>query len=482
MKSLLASATVLALLLPLGLAPSLARDLTEVGEAFDPGAVVEVDVRYPRVKREVFVPRADGKRDELQHLLYLAESPNTQRKRARGYRNLAEILMRVGRNAEAMRAYEAAALQGDGPSATIVMRAHAEDRYQPVWLPELVSLVYVPRAKADGTGGPLLMAELVSSGRVKGFGTSGEWLQLAASRGSSQAAIKLADAAERKGNIKSASRLYASVDKLSKLDRALRQVKVSLLGEGRKPDANLALAWLDYAAAIDSAAAAKLAGSLWRKEAGSEDARARLLEVALAGGIDPQGRGGSGGGFATRLRAAEGEEERAAVLAEIKRAADEGNASAALAFAQDRLALADPATEEEALGYLEQALAAGLEPAVADAAGRLVALPQGSPRAARLLAAMTKAAEAGVVSAMWALADLYAWGGPVPADEARSIAYLRSAADAGHVEAQLRLGLHFAQKTSDPESPTLARHNLEAAARQGSAPAEAYLAGLEPAV
>jgi len=480
MKSLLASAAIaLVLALPLVAAPAFARnETTEVGEPFDPGRVIDIDTKYPRVKREIFVPRADGKRDQLQHLLYLAESPNTQRKRARGYRELAEILIKVGRDAEAMRAYEAAALQGDGPSATIVMQAHSEGRYVPVWISELLPLVYVPRAQAAGTGGPMLMAELTASGKVKGYGSSGEWLQLAASRGSTQATIKLAEAAERKGNIKSAAQLYASIDKLSKLERALRQAKVSLLGEDRKANADLALAWLDYAAAIDSAATAKVAGSLWRKEAGPESARDHLLEVALAGGVDPQG-GGGGGGYFTRLREAKTDEERTALLVEIKTAADGGNASAALAYAQDSLSRADASLEDAAYGYLEQAVAAGLEPAVTDAASRLVALDKDSPRVAALLDAMSKAADAGVVPAMWSLADLYTWGGPVAADQDKSLSYMRAAADAGHVEAQLRLGLHFAQKTTDPEGPQLARHYLEAAAKQGSAPAEAYLASLK---
>lgn len=478
MRSLLASA---ALVLALSMPAFAAGETTEVGEAFNPGRAVELDIEYPRVKREIFVPRADGKRDELQHLLYLAESPNTQRKRARGYRNLAEILLKAGRGAEAMRAYEAAALQGDGPSATIIMREHAEGRYAPIWLSELLPMVYLPRAKADGTGGPLLMADLAQ--KVAGIGTPNEWLQLAASRGSSTATLKLAEAAERRGKIKSAAQLYASIDEISKLDRALRQAKVSLLGVGRKANADLAMAWLDYAASIDPAATAELAGSLWRKEAGPDAARDHLLEVALAGGVDPQARkGGGGGGYFTRLREAETEEERTALLAEIKTAADAGNPSAALAYAQDRLARADAALEDEAYGYLVTAVVAGLEPAVTDAAGRLVALAPDSPRVTPLLEAMEKAADAGTVSAMWSLADLYAWGGPVPADQERSLAYMRAAADAGHVEAQFRLGLHFAQQTTDPDGPELARHYLEAAAKQGSAPAEAYLAGLKPAV
>ncbi|HEY9009522.1 MAG TPA: hypothetical protein VIN06_00750 [Devosia sp.] len=474
MKSLLASVALVLVLAT----PAFARDNSaEVGEPFKPGPVVDLAIEYPRVKRQIFVPRPDGKRDQLQHLLYLAESADTQRKRGLGYRKLAEILLKAGRGAEAMRAYEAAALQGDGPSATTIMREHAEGRYAPVWLSELVPLVYLPRAKADGTGGPLLMAEL--AGKVAGIGTPDEWLKLAASRGSTTATVKLAEAAERRGKIKSAAGLYASIDKISKLDRALRQAKVSLLGDGRKANADLALAWLDYAASMDAAATAKVAGSLWRKEVGSDSARKHLLDVALAGGVDPQG---GKGGYFTRLREAKTEEERTKLLAEIKTAADAGNASASLAYAQDRLAQADPALEDDAYGYLLAAIVAGLEPAITDAAGRLVALPADSPRVTPLLEAMEKAADAGTVSAMWSLADLYAWGGPIPADQEKSLGYMRAAADAGHVEAQFRLGLHFAQQTGNPEGPELARHYLEAAAKQGSAPAEAYLAGLKPQV
>ncbi|RYE86000.1 MAG: hypothetical protein EOP19_08015, partial [Hyphomicrobiales bacterium] len=335
MKSLLASAaTALVLLLPLAVPPVFAQEIAQAGR------VVDLDIKYPRVKRQIFVPRADGKRDQLQHLLYLAESATSQAKRARGYRNLAEILIKAGRGAEAMRAYEAAALQGDGPSSTVVMQAHAEGKYQPVWLGELLQLVYLPRARAGGTSGPMLMAEL--SGKIKGIGSSTQWLQLAASRGSTQATVELAEAAESKGDVKSAAQLYASVDKFTKLERALRQVRVNLLGEKRKPNSKLAVAWLDRAVSIDSAAAAKLAGSLWRKEAGTKSARAHLLEVALAGGVDPQG---GGGGYFTRLREARTDEERTRVLKEIRTAADAGNANAALAFAQDGLSRGDASVE-----------------------------------------------------------------------------------------------------------------------------------------
>ena len=474
MKALLAStATALILLLPLG-APILAQ---EVGEPFRPARIApQPEVKYPRVKRQIFVPRADGKRDELQHLLYLAESANTQAKRGRGYRHLGEILVKAGRSAEAMRAYEAAALQGDGPSVTIVMQAHAEGRYRPAWASELVQMVYLPRARQQGTSGPLLMADLAASGKVKGIGSATEWLELAAARGSTQATIRLAEAAEARGQIKTAAKYYASVDKFSKLDRALKQVRVNLLGEKKKRNSKLAIAWLDYAASFDATATAKVAGTLWRKQIGTESARGRLLEVALAGGIDPQG---GGSGFVTRLREAKTDAERARILDEIRVAADGGNAAAALAFAQDRLAAADAKAEDDAYHYLEQAIAAGLAPAITDAAGRLVAMGQDSPRTAKLLEALTKAADAGVVPAMSSLADLYAWGGPVPTDQQKSLDYMRAAADAGQVEAQLKLGLHFAQKTADPESPQLARKYLEAAAKQGSAPAQAYLASLK---
>ena len=63
-------------------------------------------------------------------------------------------------------------------------------------------------------------------------------------------------------------------------------------------------------------------------------------------------------------------------------------------------------------------------------------------------------------------------------DSERSLAYLRSAADAGHLEAQLRLGLQYAQQKANPEQIELARHYLEAAANQGSTPAKTYLAAL----
>lgn len=434
-------------------------------------------IKYPRHKWVVFTPRADGKRDEFQHLLYLAESPPTARKRARGYRYLAEILSKVGRNSEAMRAYEAAALQGDGPSATVIMQAHAAGRYTPGYLRELIALVYVPRARSGGTGGPLLLAKLVASGKVKGVGSSSEWLQLAAARGSTQATVELAEAAERKGKVAAAAKLYASIDTISKLERALRQARVNLLGEGTKANGELALAWLELAARIDAEAAGKQAAGLYRKAVGSDAVRARLLEAAVAAGFDPEGSGGYG----SRLRTAATADERAKALAELSRAAAAGNAVAALTLAQYQLAQSDPALEESGYAHLLVAVTAGLEPAVTDAAARLAALPPDAPRAPQLLAALTQSAEAGAVTAMWALADLYGFGGPVAADPAQSLAYLRAAADAGHAEAQLRLGLHFAQQKADPEQAKLARHYLEAAADQGSAPAKAYLAGFKPA-
>ncbi len=473
MKSLLTPiATALLLSLTLVPAPtlSLGQEFSVVDEA------PEV-IKYPRKQRVVFNPRADGKRDEFQHLLYLAESPPTARKRAKAYRYLAEILGKVGRDNEAMRAYEAAALQGDGPSATVIMQAHAAGSYKPNYLSELIELVYVPRAKSGGTGGPLLMAKLAGSGKVKGVGSSSDWLRLAASRGSSEATVKLAEAAERNGKVAAAAKLYASIDKISKLDRALRQARVNLLGEGTKPNGELALAWLDYAAGIDAEAAGKQASGLYRKAIGSDAVRAKLLEAAIAAGFDPQG----GGGYSTRLRTAATAEDRATIIAELTQSADAGNAGAALTLAQDQLAQADPALEESGYAYLLKAVEGGLEPAVTDAAARLAGMAADSPRAASLLAALTQSADGGSVPAMWALVDLYAFGGAIAADPEQSLSYLQAAADAGHAEAQLRLGLHFAQQQADPEKVKLARHYLEAAADQGSAPAKAYLAGFKPA-
>jgi TPR repeat protein len=475
MKSLLKPiATALLLSLPLLPMPTIS-----IGQEFSLEDDVPDVIRYPRKQRPIFVPRADGKRDQFQHLLYLAESPPTARKRAKAYRYLAEILGKVGRNSEAMRAYEAGALQGDGPSATEIMQAHAAGRFKPNYLSELIELVYLPRAKAGGTGGPMLMAKLVGSGKVKGVGSSSDWLQLAASRGSTEATLQLAEGAERRGKIASAAKLYASIDKMSKLDRALRQARVHLLGEDTKPNGELALAWLDHAATIDAAAAGKQAESLYRREAGSEDVRAKLLEVALASGYSP--KGGGGGGYGARLRAAATADERAQLLVEMTQAADAGDAGAALALAQEQLVQADPALEESGYVYLLKAVEAGLEPAVTDAAARLAGMASDSPRAASLLAALTKSADGGSVPAMWALVDLYAFGGAIAADPEKSLSYLQAAADAGHAEAQLRLGLHFAQQQADPEKVELARHYLEAAADQGSAPAKAYLAGFKPA-
>lgn len=416
----------------------------------------------------IFVPRPDGKRDRFQHLLFLAEHGRNDAERGKGYRYLGEILIRVGRNEEALRAYEAGGIRGDRPSARIVMDAYERRRYRPLMLVELIDAAVLPDAQNGSVTSALHLADLLAAGTIKGkrFGTSGDWLRFAAAQGSSTALRRLAEGAERRGDIKSAIGYYAQLDtNLSKTDRALRQARVYYLGEDVKRNAEVAIAWLNYASTRDVEAAGRIAARLYRQAGNSDET---LLKIAEAGGINPNGSGG----FSARLAAAASEDERQAILAEIKAAADGGNADAALAYWRVMGPAGDTA-------YLATAVSGGSAAAATDALGFLARSPASDDTAA-MLAALEDAAAAGSVEAMKALGALYSAGGPVVADNARSLEYFRQAADAGDADAQLRVGLHFAQSPANPDLE-LARHYLAAAAEQGSASARAYLEALPAA-
>ena len=417
-----------------------------------------------------------GDRDRFQHLLFLAERGRDARDRGRKYRNLGAMLVKAGRNQEALRAYEAGALQGDGTSAGIVIDAWLAKSYKPQQLGTLVSMAILPRAQSGNISSILLMADLLGTGKIKGgeYKTSGYWLDQAAKLGSGTAQRRLAESAERRGDIKSAAIYYAALDKTgSKLARALRQTKVFYLGQDVRQNTDVALAWLKYAAGIDPLAAGKLAAKLMRTAPGSEGEDV-LIAYADAAGVSTS-TGGSAGP-STRLAAATSPEERLTILATLKGEADAGAIDAAIVVW--RALKEDQAPPEEQRPYLLVAAKAGNTSAITATSKLLLRSFESTPESAELLAAVQAAADAGNVDAMLALANIYAAGGPVVADTDKSLFYFRAAADKGDVDAQYRVGLYFSQHSPDADTLDLARQYLAAAAAQGSASAQAYLDSL----
>lgn len=414
-----------------------------------------------------------GKRDRFQHLLFLAETAKDSRDRGRKYRNLGSVLQQVGRTQEGLRAYEAGALEGDGPSASIVLEAMLKKRYKPRDVAGLVSLAVLPKAESGNVSAVLLMADLVGQGRVKGaaFHTSGYWLDKAARLGSGDAQRALAESAERRGDIGTAASYYAMLDRTGgKLARALHQARAWYLGKEVKQNSKIALAWLAYAGRIDKQAAGKLAAKLIR-QAPDSDGIERLLEITAAAGLPPPST--SAGGPSARLAAAETPEARQAVLADLETAAKQGSGNAAIVLWRAREA--DGVTGAALAPYLAMATRAGSGHALGEAMRLLLVTPAATPESDALVAAIDAVATEGDVDALKALGNLYAAGGPVEADATRSLAYFRAAADQGDVESQFKVGLYFSQDTLTADAAELARHYLEAAATQGFAPAKAYL-------
>jgi TPR repeat protein len=418
-----------------------------------------------------------GERDRFQHLLFLAEHGRDARDRGRKYRNLGAVLVKAGRHKEALRAYEAGALEGDAPSANIVVQAWLDRAYKPQKVAALVSMSVLPKAQSGSVSSALLMADLLASGKIKGegFETSGYWLLQAAKLGSGTAQRRLAEAAERRGEIKTAANYYAALDKTGgKLDRALRQAKVYYLGQDVRQNADIGIAWLKYAAAIDAEAAGKLAAKLIRTVPGS-DAEDLLLEFADAAGVSVTSEGGRAGP-STRLAAAASPAEREAVLAALRSEADAGAIDSAIVLW--RALNADRADAETQRPYLLVAAKAGNRSAITTASKLLLRSLDGSPETAALLEAVQAAADGGNVDAMLVLANLFAAGGPVSLDPAKSLFYFRAAADKGDAEAQFRVGLYFSQGAGNEADMDLARQYLAAAAAQGSLSAQAYLDAL----
>lgn len=418
-----------------------------------------------------------GKRDPLQHLLYLAENGKTPAQRGELYANLAEKLTLTGRPAEAMRATEAAAIEGDLDSALKVLAASKAGRYKLHYFDKIVDAALLSHAKAGGVGAALLLADLLASGRIDGgqYGSATYWLEKAADAGSNTALRRLARAAEYRGEINLAANYYARADQtLSRLDRALKEAKDIYLGNDTKRSVSVAFAWLAYASRLSLDETGKAAAKLYRK-AINEDDRTKLLAMAKAAGIEPE----SGGGFTAQLAAATTDEQRAKILAAMKAAADSGSPEAAADYWR---ALKDTGGSiDAAVPYLLIAVGGGNPTAIEDTSEFLARTGPDDAKVASMLGALEQSAASNNVEALKALGSLYAIGGPVIADPTRSTDYYRRAADAGDVDSQLRIGLYFAQQDGAPDTLTLARHYLSAAADKGSASAKAYLATLPAA-
>ncbi|HWA20473.1 MAG TPA: hypothetical protein VG757_15925 [Devosia sp.] len=414
-----------------------------------------------------------GDRDRFQHLLFLAEHGRDARDRGRKYRNLGAMLDKAGRHKEALRAYEAGALQGDGTSAGIVIDAWLAQAYKPQQLGTLVSMAILPRAQAGNISSILLMADLVGAGKIKGgdYRTAGYWLEMAAKLGSGTAQRRLAESAERRGDIKTAAIYYAALDKKgSKLARALRQAKIFYLGQDVRQNPDIALAWLKFAAGIDQLAAGKLAAKLIRTAPGAEG-EDTLIAYADAAGVSTSTGGHAGP--STRLAAATSPEERQTILATLKAEADAGAIDSAIVVW--RAMKEDRAPADEQRPYLLVAAKAGNASAITATSKLLLRAFENTPETVDLLATVQAAADAGNVDAMLVLANMYASGGPVAPDPDKSMFYFRAAADKGDVDAQYRVGLYFSQHSPDDDMMDLARQYLAAAAAQGSASAQAYL-------
>lgn len=427
----------------------------------------------------------DG-RDAVDYYRLAAEIETDPQRRGRFLRDLADALTRRSDPQGALQAYEQAALLGDRASGSRVLQAQAAGQYMPGDLEGIARTVYVPRARDEkSVSAALLLADLTGSGQLQAgeFRNSVFWLELAASYGSNSALTRLAGLAEARGDLAAASRLFSRANpEIPALRRALTQARRAFNGEdGRARDFKLAFAWLSFASRLDAAETAKVAARLYRDAADGAN-RERLAALAKAGGVDVLARdedGDGAGGFLTRYRDAPTDADRAAILAEARRVADQsGNPDAAFAVARI-LSLASPDPVAEAFDYYALALRGGNARALPHLRDRLATMRPGDPGTDNYLRAIVGAADSGNVEAMLILSGFYASGGPVAQDIAESQSRLFQAADAGNADAQFRAGVLL----SDPASPILdaarARRYLEAAAAQGNEAAASFLQGLD---
>ncbi len=457
------------------------RELKSYGQAVLVAAVLstlascstspEADFRDARVQIAQERAGFEARRDPGALLAKAAENARSKDEIIRYNRTYGNFALEHGKSAEAYVAFERAALAGDPSSGRKLAKGHYDGIYRPSNTTLVARSVYLPLTndKSEVTV-RLLLAKLIDDGQLSAgqFGSADTWLNQAASAGGTPALRKLAERAEAAGNLKLALDYYTKADKTSQADRALRQARVSYLGQETKPDVKRGHAWMEIARKLDKQGAAQLAARIYRQTSGGRDG-AYLATVASAGGVNVM----SQSQLVSAFRAAKTVAEREKIVQPLKAAAKAGNAEAAFNLAQLYLGIGgDPA---EAGPLLATAYKKGKSEAMTPMVAMLMRAEPGQAYAEPLFKAVTAAADGGNVEAARALSSLYGIGGYKPANEEERLKWLRKAAESGDTKSQYEVGVYLYENGKTEAQKKLAVEYLVTAAKKGDAFARAYL-------
>jgi TPR repeat protein len=359
-------------------------------------------------------------------------------------RALAELYMKSGRAADIARAgqyLETAALANDGGAVGDLIRLQSDGKYQPRNLRALLPL-YEQRARDSSNAAALLLAKLTEEGALGRRPASSAlgWYQIAAQRGSSDAARALVLAYARGGQDDQA---VAWIKRLGS-DRAastyLDLAKSFLSGtDGVKQNAGRAMGWYRRALAAD-----------------------------------PEKAGRS----AARFYALASDSEKGQILKVVREAAEKGDPTAAF-FVAKLLDQNEPGkVNPEAMRLYLIAAKAGNQEASARLASALGFVDEKDPLRAEMLGAVKESAASGNVAAMMTLANLYGVGGLVSRDLGESFNWYLKAAHAGNSEAEFRTGVAYAEGLGVKTDTGEAKRWLKLASAHGFPLAQSALASI----
>ena len=419
-------------------------------------------------------------KDPLDLYVCAAEKETDPILKGKYYNMIGSTLEERGDTKGAYGAYENAALAGNESAGNKIFKAHASGAYLPHALAQLARAIYVPKAQGkNGVGAAVLLAKLVESGALKGdeFKTSAYWLKRAADGGSTSGIRRMAEKASQEGEIEKAASYFRMVDKKSPGVRALREARGYFLGKGKPKNTKLGIAWLSYGSKLAPVDSGKLAARFYRATNGVVYIE-ELKKIAAAGGIADL-RIGTGGNkiLLAAYNAAKTDKEKSRILADLITRSKSGDGMADYALARILESDGGFATYKPADYYIS-ALKKGNLNALPNVTSLVAVLDPADPLVERILAVLSRVAQAGNLEAQKTLGSLYIVGGPVAVDYVKGTEWLHKAADAGDADAKYRLGVLLVQNNRDGADLAMGRNYLQSAAAYGNEAAKKFVVEL----
>ena len=120
----------------------------------------------------------------------------------------------------------------------------------------------------------------------------------------------------------------------------------------------------------------------------------------------------------------------------------------------------------------------GILNALPNVTSLVAVLDPADPLVERILAVLSRVAQAGNLEAQKTLGSLYIVGGPVAVDYVKGTEWLHKAADAGDADAKYRLGVLLVQNNRDGADLATGRNYLQSAAASGNEAAKKFFVEL----